>query len=237
MELMMTHSLRHDLAYALRSFYRTPAVTATIIVSIALGIAANTTVFSIANEVLIKNLPVRDPQRLYIVEPGRRPSGSIPEYLDFRDQTGQVFEGLAAHSLVPVAANLSAGGTAQRIWGLLVSGNYFQVTGAPLLLGRGILPSEDQVRGRDAVVVLAYGLWRRLGADPGIVGNRVILSGASYTVVGVTHPGFFGTDRAILPEFWAPLAQRTHLAQDIAGNDLSRNCQWLEMTGRLRPGH
>jgi predicted permease len=232
----MPHSLRQDLTYALRSFSKTPAVTATIIVSIALGIAANTTVFSVVNEVLIKDLPVRDPERLYIMEPGRRPSDSIPAYLEFRDQMSQVFEGLAAHSLFPVAANLSAGGSAQRIWGLLVSGNYFHVTGAPLMLGRGVLPSEDEVRGRDAVVVVAYGLWRRLGADPEIIGKRVILSGAPYTVVGVTAPGFFGTDRAIIPEFWAPLAKRTHLAQDIASNDMSRNCQWLEMTGRLRPG-
>ena len=135
-----------------------------------------------------------------------------------------------------MAANISAGGSAQRIWGVLVSGNYFQVTGAPLMLGRGILPSEDEVRGRDAVVVLGYGLWRRLGADSGIVGKRVVLSGAPYTVVGVTAPGFFGTDRAIISEFWAPLAMRTHLAQDFAKKDMSRNCLWLEMTGRLRPG-
>ncbi len=228
--------MRQDLSYALRSFAKTPAVTATIIVSIALGIAANTTVFSIVNEVLIKDLPVGDAERLYIMEPGGRVSGSLPAYLDFRDQTGQVFEGLAAHTLFPVAANLSAGGSAQRIWGLLVSGNYFQVTRAPLMLGRGILPSEDQVRGRDAVVVLEYGLWRRLGADREIVGKRVILSGAPYTVVGVTAPGFFGTDRAIVPEFWAPLARRTHLAQDIATTDMNRNCTWLEMTGRLRAG-
>jgi predicted permease len=232
----MPHSLRQDLSYALRSFSKTPAVTATIVVSIALGIAANTTVFSIVNELLMKDLPVGDPARLYIMEPGRRPSASIPAYLEFREQTGQVFEGLAAHSLFPVAANLSAGGSAQRIWGLLVSGNYFHVTRAPLLLGRGILPSEDQVRGRDAVVVLGYGLWRRMGGDAEIVGKRVTLSGASYTVVGVTAPGFFGTDRAILADFWAPLARRTHLAQDVASNDTSRNCQWLQMTGRLRPG-
>ena len=110
------------------------------------------------------------------------------------------------------------------------------MTGAPLMLGRGILPSEDEVRGRDAVVVLGYGLWRRLGADSGIVGKRIVLSGAPYIVVGVTSAGFLGTDRAILSEFWAPLARRTHLAQDIASNDTSRNCMWLELTGRLRPG-
>jgi predicted permease len=232
----MLDSLCQDLTYAIRSFSKTPALTATIIISIALGIGANTTVFSIVNELLIKDIPVRDPGRLYVMNRGKAPSSSIPEYLDFRDQTQQVFEGLAAHSLVPVAANLSAGGSARRVWGGLVSGNYFQVTGAPLLLGRGILPREDEVRGRDAVIVLGYSLWRRLGADPEIVGKHVTLSGLPYAVVGVTSPGFLGTDRGILSEFWVPLAMRPHLAADIAGNDMSRNCQWIEMTARLRPG-
>jgi predicted permease len=232
----MIASLRQDLFYAIRSFSRTPALAAAIIVSIALGIAANTAVFSIVNELLIRDLPVRDPARLFVVEPASRPSSSLPAYLEFRDQTHEVFEGLSAHSLVPVAANISSGGGAQRIWGVLVSGNYFAVTGAPLMLGRGILPPEDEVRGRDAVVVLGCGLWQRLGADKEIVGKRVVLSGVPYTVVGVTSPGFLGTDRAIVSEFWAPLAMRTHLAQDIAEMDMHRNCQWLEMTGRLRSG-
>ena len=229
-------SLRQDFTYAVRSFARTPALTAVIIISIGLGIAANTTVFSIVNELLIRDIPVRDPGRLFVVEPGARPSSSFPAYLEFREQTGGVFEGLAAHSLLPVAANLSTSGSAQRIWGLLVSGNYFSVTGVQPILGRGILPSEDEVCGRDAVVVLGYGLWRRLGSDPDVVGRRIILSGAPYIVVGVAPPAFLGTDRGILAEFWAPLAMRTHLAKDIAAMAENRNCSWLEMTGRLRPG-
>ena len=232
----MFSSLRQDLTYAVRSFSKSPALTATIILSIALGIAGNTTVFSIVNELLMRDLQVRDPQNLYVMETGGSPSTSIPTYLDFRDQTGQLLEGLAAHSLFPVAANFSNGAGAQRIWGALVSGNYFQVTGAPLILGRGILPSEDEALGRDAVVVLGCGLWRRLGADKDIVGRRIVLSGMPYTVIGVTAPGFLGTDRALVFEFWAPMAMRGHLAPDIAANAMSRNCQWLEMTGRLRPG-
>jgi putative ABC transport system permease protein len=229
-------SLWMDVTYAVRSFLKTPSLTVTIVISIALGIAANTAVFSIVNELLVRDLPVRDPSQLYVMEPGGRPSSSFPAYLDFRDQTETIFEGLAAHSLIPVAANISAGTGAQRVWGLLVSGNYFQVTGAPILMGRGIIPSEDAAQGQNAVVVLGYGLWRDLGADPEIVGKRLVLSGAPYTVVGVAAPGFFGTDRGILSEFWAPLAMRTHLAQDITKTYMNRNCSWLEMTGRLRPG-
>ncbi|MGD0578247.1 MAG: ABC transporter permease [Bryobacteraceae bacterium] len=233
---MMLDSLRQDLTYAIRSFAKTPALTATIVVSMALGIGANTTVFSIVNELLITIVPVRDPERLFVMTRGQAPSCSIPAYLEFRDQTRQVFEGVTAHSLIPAAANVRAGGSAQRVWGGLVSGNFFQVTGAPLFLGRGIFPNEDEVRGRDAVVVLGYDLWRRLGEDRTIVGKRITLSGLPYTVVGVTAPGFLGLDRGILNEFWAPLAMRTHLAADIASIDMSRNCQWIEMTARLRPG-
>ena len=232
----MFRSLCQDVTYAVRSFSEDPALTAVIIVSIGLGIAASTTVFGIVNGLLIRELPVRDPGRLYIMEPGGSPSTSIPAYRAFRDRMAPVFEGLAAHSLLPVAANLSAGGGAQRIWGLLVSGNYFPVAGVQPVLGRGILPFEDEVRGRDAVVVLGYGLWKRLGGDPALLGKRVLLSGAPYTVIGVAPPGFSGTNRGSVAEFFAPLAMRTHLARQISVNDESWNCQWLEMTGRLRPG-
>ncbi len=232
----MLSSLWMDVTYAVRSFLKTPSLTVTIIISIALGIAANTAVFSIVNELLVRDLPVRDPSQLHVMEPAGRPSSSIPTYFDFRDQTDSVLEGLAAHSLIPVAANISAGAGAQRVWGVLVSGNYFQVTGAPILMGRGIVPSEDVAQGQNAVVVLGYGLWRNLGADPEVVGKHLVLSGAPYTVVGVAAPGFFGTDRGILSEFWAPLAMRTHLAPSIASVAMNRNCSWLEMTGRLRPG-
>jgi hypothetical protein len=212
-EFKMLDTLRQDLSYAIRSFSKTPALTATIVVSIGLGIAANATVFGVVNGLMLRDVPVRNPARLYIMEAGGTPSASLPLYRTFRSRMDPVFEGLAAHSLMPVAANISAGGGAQRIWGLLVSGNYFPVSGVQPLLGRGILPAEDEVAGRDAVVVLGYGLWRRLGADPMAVGRRVLLSGTPYTIVGVAPAGFFGTNRGIVSEFWAPLAMRAHLAR------------------------
>ena len=175
---------------AVGSFARTPGPAVAIILSIGLGIAANTVVFSMVNELMIRDMPVRDPDRLTVLVPNDNAS-SYPEYLDFRGQSGAVLQGLAAHFSYPVSANLSGSGAPQRVWGQLVSGNWFSVTGAPLYLGRGILPYEDELRGRDAVLVLGYGLWRRLGADPAIVGRRVILSGSPYLVVGVAPPGIF----------------------------------------------
>jgi predicted permease len=227
-------SFRKDISFAVRSFGRTPGLAVAIIVSIGLGIAANTVVFSMVNELLIREMPVRNPARLRVIVPNES-AVSYPEYLDFRGQSAAVFEGLAAHSS-PVPANISASGAPQRVWGQLVSGNWFNLTGVPLYLGRGVLPFEDEARGRDAVVVLGYGLWRRLGGDPAIVGQHVVLSGVRYLVLGVTPAGFFGTDRAIAAEFWSPLAMRTHLAPDIAPLEANRNCQWLEVTGRLRDG-
>lgn len=231
----MLNSLRQDVAYALRAFGRIPGLTAAIIISIGLGIAANTTVFSMINALLLRDLPIREPNRVLTIatESG---TFSLPDYLAFRDQSKSVFEGLAAH--FPFApANLNAGGNPQRIWGQLVSGNYFSALGIQPYLGRGILPFEDEVKGRNPVVVLGYGLWRRLGGDQAVIGKTVVMSGAPYTVVGVAPPGFFGTDRIFASDFWAPLAMRGHLAKEIVRDgDMSRSAHWLEVAGRLRPG-
>jgi len=229
------NSLRQDAQYAIRAFSRIPALTAAIIISIGLGIAANTTVFSMANALLLRDLPIHEPSRvLAIANPD--PTLPMPDYLAFRDQSKSVFEGLAAE--FPFApANLNAGGTPQRVWGQLVSGNYFSVLGIRPYLGRGILPFEDEVKGRNPVVVLGYGLWRRLGGDPAIAGKTVVMSGAPYTVVGVAPPGFLGANRLIASDFWAPLAMRGHLAKEIVRDgDMSRNSHWLEVAGRLLPG-
>jgi len=232
----MLDSFRRDCTYALRSFRRSPGLTLVVIFSIGIGIAANTVVFSMANELLMREPPVRDPDRLVTVQPGQNPSSSYPEYLDFREQSGTVLEGFAAHGVMPVSANLSSSGRPERVWGQVVSGNWFPLTGVPLWLGRSILPRDDGARGANPVVVLGYGLWRRLGADPSIAGKNVVLSGVAYTVVGVTEPGFFGLDRGLASEFWAPLSMRYHLAPDMVANEQNRNNCWLEYTGRLRPG-
>ncbi|MGE5488519.1 MAG: ABC transporter permease [bacterium] len=225
-----------DLLYALRTFRQSPGFTAVVVVSIALAIAANATVFSIMNGLLLGSLPVAEPDRLLSFNGGR--SMSRPDYLDYRDQTKDIFSGISAHfPLVP--ASIGGQGEPERVWGQLVSGNYFSVTGVRPSLGRGIAPQEAEVEGRDPVVVLSHGLWqRRFGADPGIIGRTVLLNGAKYTVVGVAPKGFHGTERGIIAEFWAPLTMVGQLMPDIANEGImdSRGSNWLMLLGRLKPG-
>jgi predicted permease len=224
----------HDIGYALRSLRKSPGFAAVVTISIALGIAANTTVFSMVNGMLLGALPVRDPGGLYVLSGGR--TFSYPEYRDFRDQYAGVFDGLAGH--FPLApANIAGERTPERIWGSLVTGNYFAVVGPPVALGRGIAPAEDQVAGRDPVVVLSHSLWaRRFAADPAAVGRPVLLNGRRYTVIGVMAPGFHGSDRGFIAEFWAPLAMRVDFVPDIAKDSESRNAHWIVISGRLKPG-
>ena len=230
----MLSSLRQDITYAMRSFRHAPGLVAAIVISIGLGIGANTTVFSLVNELLIRDMPVRDPHRLFTIVQGRSTTFSYPHYNDFKGATA-LYDLVLHAPLIPASVN--AGGTPQRIWGQLVSGNYFDVLGVQPAMGRGISPFEDEVEGRNPVVVLAHSLWQKLGADPAIVGKTVRLNGTPYTVVGVNPPGFFGTDRGFAAEFWAPLAMRHQIWPDLKRDEEnSRNMHWLEMTARLKPG-
>ena len=229
-------SLLQDARYAFRTFSKTPGFTIAIIVSVALGIAANATVFSVANGLLWGVLPVKDPGRLVIFSEGR--SFSHPDYLDYRDQTSQVFEGVAAHfPFIP--ASIGGSGQPERVWGQVVGGNYFRLVGVNPVVGRAILPEDDQVVGSGAVVVLSHALWqRRFGSDPNVPGRTVVLNGRSYTVVGVAPAGFWGTDRGIQSEFWAPLSMAEQLMPDLNRDSArsKRNLQWLSLNARLKPG-
>jgi predicted permease len=231
----MFQSVRQDVLYAVRSFLKVPALSAAIVVSIGLAIAANTTVFSMVNALLLRDLPVREPARVVAFVRGNSNTFCYPDYRDFRDQSRDVFEGVTAHfPFVP--ANLNAGAAPQRIWGQLVSGNYFPMLGIQPSLGRGILPRDDEAPGKTPVVVLGHGLWQRLGRDPALVGKTIVLSGLPYTVIGVAPPGFRGIDRIVTPDFWAPLAMFGQLSPDLVGDGESRGAHWLELSGRLKPG-
>jgi len=225
--------LPRDLRYAIRMILRDPGFSAVVVISVALGIAANTTVFSMVNAIVLGALPVRDPGGLYSISGGR--TFPYPNYREFRDECAGAFSGLAAHfPLTP--ANLAGSGPAERVWGQLVSGNYFSVVAPPLALGRGIHPDEDAAPGQSPVVVLGNALWRRrFGGDPNVIGKKVVLNGLSFTIIGVMAPGFHGTDRGIVSEFWAPLAMYKSFVPDITDME-SRTANWISITGRLKPG-
>ena len=230
--------LSQDARYAVRTLIKAPGFTLAIIISIALGIAANTTVFSIAEGLLFGVLPVRNSERLVSFPEGAE-TFSYPDYVDYRDQTAEIFEGGVCAYLLFVPASIGGTGEPERVWGQLVSGMYFSVTGVTPALGRGILPDEDKVVGRDQVVVISDSLWRRrFGADPGIISRAVLLNGHHYTVVGVAPRGFTGTDNGIVAEFWAPLAMAEQLVPDITQDQprTRRNDSWLSMIARLKPG-
>jgi predicted permease len=224
-----------DVRFALRTLGKAPGFTAVIVVSIALAIAANTTVFSVVNGLFLGSLAVKDPVRLVSFTGG---SYSYPDYIDYRQQTTQVFEGVCGYfPFIP--ASLGGDGEPQRLWGELVSGDCFSILGVKPVLGRMILPAEDEVAGRDAVVVLSNGLWqRRFGGDPAVLGRAVVLNGKSYSVVGVAPRGFHGTVRGVAPEFWVPLAMVDQILPDLAKMNprQHRDEQWLLLDARLRPG-
>jgi predicted permease len=225
-----------DIGYALRSMRRNPGFTAVVALSIGLGIAANSTVFSIVNAVLLGDLAVREPENLVVLVRDRDFTMSYPDYEDFRDSGA--FEGLSARfPLVPVS--LAAGGTPERVWGQVVTAGFFDVIGVRMAQGRGFLPTEDEVPDRDAVVVLGYGLWnRRFGGDPSIVGRTVILNQRHFTVVGIAQQGFRGTDRMLNTEFWVPLRMAGILINEMSDQRRyrQRDHSWLFLEGRLKEG-
>src|SRR5438874_8351304 len=231
-------TLFQDLRYGTRQLLKRPGFTLLAIVSMALGIGANTAIFSLVDTVAFRPLPVRNPSELYELY-GTLHNGadytllSYPNYKDFRDRN-QVFSGLIAFRIT--VAGLSHNGNNERIWGTLASGNYFDVLGVPPLLGRGFLPEEDITPKSHPVVVLSYGCWqKRFGSDPAIVGRTVLLNNVPFTVIGVARKGFIGTDVAYAAEFWVPM---------MMGPVVEPGSNWLDrrsddnsfVVGRLKPG-
>jgi predicted permease len=185
-------SLVQDVRYAARRLARTPGFTLVALVTLALGIGANTAIFSVVHGVLLRPLPFQDPDRLYMVwarhtSTDRYPL-QLPEFCDYRDQN-KTLESVAAFG--NWNPNLTGDGPAERVGGLRVSGNFFTTLGVPAAVGR-TLAAADDTPGQEKVVVLAHGLWqRRFGGDPAIVGRPLTLNGEPFTVVGVMPREFF----------------------------------------------
>lgn len=228
----------HDLRYGFRLLLKNPGFTIAAVISLALGIGANTTVFSLVNAVLLRPLPVKQPEQLaelYTVESradNRYLSVSYPDYTYFRDHT-EVFSGVAAHALTMLS--LSGDQRNELVWGQIVSGNYFSVLGIDPIEGRAFRPEEDRTPGGNPVAVISYGLWkRRFGGTADVVGKTLTLNRHSFTIVGVAPESFKGTVVGLAPEVWVPITMQ---AQAKPGKDIlnSRDVRALFVVGRLKP--
>ena len=227
--------LQQDLTYSFRRLSKSPGFVIAVILSIGLGIAANSTIFSIISRFVLRSAPVGDPNTLlalHTTHQGDQCCNNFPYplYTDIRDQT-RSFSGVAAYyELLP--ASIGGYGEPERVWGQSTTSNFFRVTRIRMTLGRGFLSSEEKL----PVIVLGHRLWqRRFAADPSIVGKTIVLSGHQFTVVGVAPPGFHGLDLILDPQFWIPLGNIEQLAPSVPSRT-SRDFHWLAVVGRLKPG-
>jgi len=196
-------NLLKDLRYAFRSLVKRPGFTIVATLTLALGIGINTTVFSLANSVFLRQLPVASPQNLVWIFSDRDNPNSYPEYLEYQQQT-ELFDGVMAYDWVGL--NLGSNGQSERVEGTLVSGNYFDVLGVKAELGRPFLPDEDKTPGASPVAVISHNLWqRRFNSDANVVGKSMVLNGVQFTIVGVAPHDFVGAEEAFpLSYFYSP---------------------------------
>ncbi|MCI0447221.1 ABC transporter permease [bacterium] len=226
-----------DLRYGTRRLLKSPGLTIIAILSLALGIGANTAIFSLINTAALRPLPIKHPEQLVSLtnktEEVHFPVFSYPNYKDFRDRNN-VFDGLFAYRFAPLS--MSHDGINERLWGYLVTGNYFEVLGVNAIRGRVITPDDDRLPGGHPVVVMSYQSWQqRFGSDPAIIGKNLIVNGNSYTVIGITPQGFFGTEIIASPELWFPMMMQKEI--DIGRDWLNdRSVQNVFVQGRLKSG-
>jgi macrolide transport system ATP-binding/permease protein len=239
--------LREDLRYAARLLVKSPLFTLAAVASLGLGVGANTTIFSLVNEVLLHPLPVHEPSRLVSVfttdaKNRERFQGfmatSYPNFRDYREQADNVFSGVAATVFAPLS--LTSGGTPEQVFGEMVTGNYFDVLGVRAAVGQtfSFTAAEDQQLGAHSVVVLSDGLWkRRFGANPSLVGSAIELNRQRYTVLGVAAPRFRGVNALGGPALWLPVSARKQvLTGFVAENFDERRALLFNVLARLKPG-
>ncbi|MGA2739781.1 MAG: ABC transporter permease, partial [Bryobacteraceae bacterium] len=226
-----------DLRLALRRLRQNPTFSAVAVLTLALGIGANTAIFSIINAVLLRGLPVARASEIVSLNEkmggGVVPTLSYPDYRDMRDRN-DVLSGLMAYRFLP--ASLGLPGNNQRLWGYLVTGNYFDVLGVGAARGRVLHQDDDLRPGGHPVAVLSWPCWQKnFGGDPTVVGRSVKINGMDFTILGVTPQGFFGTELFFKPEIFFPSMMQKQL-EGGSGYLESRNAGNFLVAGRLKPG-
>jgi predicted permease len=230
--------LLQDLRFGVRMLRKNPGFTLIAVLTLALGIGANTAIFSLIDVVLLKLLPVKDPTQLVVLAKRREagpigPTFSYPLYQDLHERN-QVFAGILAYS--GVALNLSGNGQTERVAGELVSGNFFAVLGVQPLLGRVFSDADNQAPGAHPVAILSHNCWqRRFASNPGVVGETVRLNSYPFMVVGIAPPGFFGVEVGAAPEVWVPIMMQPQVSEQ-KGRLQMRNNFWVKLIARLKPG-
>jgi predicted permease len=238
-------NLVQDLRYAIRTFRKSPVFVIVAVLSLAFSIGANTAIFTLVDQVLLRLLPVKDPQQLVLLW-GRGPhygsnNGryklSYPMYEDFRDHN-QVFSGMFCRW--ETSMSVSSDGRTERVDGELVSGTYFPVLGVGPALGRLFTAEDDKTPGGAPYAVLSYRYWlSRYAGSPGVIGKKLIVNGHPLTIIGVSQSGFDGTDPGKSPQVRVPVmmkAEMDTLGASFDYNFKSRRGRWVNVFGRMKPG-
>jgi predicted permease len=234
-------SFAQDLRMALRSLAKSPVLSLVAVFSLALGIGANTAIFTLFDQVLLRLLPVEDPRSLVVVATRGSHSGSnrgrnalsYPMYKDYRDRN-EVFEGVLCRRGETVNAGFA--GKTERAQAELASGNYFEVLGVKPALGRVLQPEDERAPGAEPVAVLAYDYWRnRFAADREVVGKPLLVNGFPMTIIGVAAPGFSGVSLGFVPDLYVPVTMKKQVTPSW-DDLLNRRSRWVQVFGRLKPG-
>jgi putative ABC transport system permease protein len=234
------NTLLQDLRYGWKMLCKTPALTAVVAITLALGIGANALIFSFVNGFLLRPMPVPHPERIAVLaanQKGDSPflySFSYPEFVDFRKQADS-FVDLAGYILAQ--PGLSANGRVDQVLASYVTGNYFSVLGVKPALGRLILGGEENQPGEQPVVVLGYSYWqKRFGGDAGVIGKQVRVNGNQATIIGVVPKQFLGAISVIEMELYMPWSNAASMEQASSNPATDRNARMVRVLGRLKPG-
>jgi predicted permease len=227
-----------DLRYAARRLRKTPGFTLIALLSLALGVGANTAAFSLVNAVLLRRPPLAQPERLVEIHLSNDDFPftpfSYPDYEDLQRESKQAFAGIAASQLLPVPRDL--GGRVESVLAEAVNGSYFPVLGLRPALGRLLGPEDHLIRGGHPVAVLAYEYWKStFGGDPGVVGREIRIAGRPYTIVGVGPREYAGNLRGLAPSLYLPILMLNQLQPSTSELD-ERGNHAVFLTGRLRDG-
>src|SRR6516162_6706786 len=234
-------AILQDFRYSLRTLRKSPVFLSVALLSLALGIGANTAIFTLINQLILQPLPVKNPEQLVMLAGrGKHYGGnngmdrlSYPMYQEIRDKN-EVFSGMFC--TYPSTVSASFQGRTELIGADFVSGNYFPVLGVGASEGRVFTASDDLIRGGHPLAVLSHGYWRtRFNADPGIVGKQIVVNGRALTIIGVSAAGFDGVEPGRAPQIRIPVTMKDDLPRSDFARLNNDRFRWVQVFGRLKP--